>query len=430
MRIPATLGIVILIITTLSGLSFVACGDDDETPVSDDADIQEPQPTEKTPTLPEEEELVITIGNLTDMTGPASNAMLVIDMALDDLVRHYNENNIIPSVRLKVIQYDSQMDPSKFIPGYEWLKEKGADFICTSLPGVAITLETLVNDDKKVLFSQAAEKAAFEPPGYVFMAGPLADHEVFTLLKWIAENDWDYQTKGPAKIGGASWDDPKSRDALEAIEQYAEVHPDQFEWISGHLTPMATFTWGPEVDALKDCDYLYPPGIMGNFVKEYRDAGHTAKLIGAGVHFAFRKMIDDAGLWDEIDGMLITTPNTYWNEEDELATLVKQILNEYHPDEAENIIQMGWTYLSMISDYPIVDIVARAVESVGPKSFDTQALFEAASSYTLTVEGILRFSYNESKRYSNDYYGIYEANSAQEDLIRIDPEWYYHVTQP
>ena len=48
----------------------------------------------------------------------------------------------------------------------------------------------------------------------------------------------------------------------------------------------------------------------------------------------------------------------------------------------------------------------------------------------MTIEGLSRFSYNETKRYPNNYYGVYEARSAQEDLIRIDPEWYYHVAQP
>jgi len=414
MRMMATLGIIILTITTVSGLSFMACGGDDETPVSDVVD--EPQQTGQQSTIPEQEELVITIGNLTDVTGPSSNAMSVIDMALDDLVRHFNENNIIPSVRLKVIQY-------------QWLKERGADLIYSAVPAVALTLEPLVNDEEIIMFAMSAEKAAIEPPGYVFCTGSFADHEVLTLLKWIAENDWDYQTDGPAKIGGASWDEPRSQAAINAMERYAEVHPDQFEFVGGYLTNF-TFTWGPEVEALKDCDYLYPPGIMATFVKEYRDAGHTAKLFGAGSHFSFLNLIDDAGLWDEIDGMLVASLNPYWNEEDELVTLAKQLLNENHPDEAEKIMRMGWTYTSIQNLYIMLDIIARTVESSVPENFDSQTLFKSAISYSLTVEGVPRFSYSETKRYLYNYFGIYEARSAQEDLIRIDPEPRYHVDQP
>ena len=429
MRILAILGITILTITTLSGLSFMACDSSDEAPVSDGVVVDESQQTGEQSTIPEQEELVITIGNLTDVTGPSSNAMSIIDMALDDLVRHYNTNNVIPSVRLKVIQYDGQMDPSKTIPGYQWLKERGADLIYSAVPAVALTLEPLVNDEEIIMFAMSPVNPAIEPPGYVFATGPPSDHEVLTLLKWIAENDWDYQTDGPAKIGGASWDDPRSQAAINAMERYAEVHPDQFEFVGGYLTNF-TFTWGPEVEALKDCDYLYPPGIMATFVKEYRDAGHTAKLFGAGSHFSFLNMIDDAGLWDEIDGMLVASLNPYWNEEDEMVTLAKQLLNENHPDEAEKIMRMGWTYTSIQNLYIMLDIIARAVESSGPENFDSQALFKAAISYSLTVEGVPRFSYSETKRYLYNYFGIYEARSAQEDLIRIDPEPRYHVDQP
>ena len=427
MRMMAPLGIIILSIIILNGLSFMACSGGDETQVSDVVD--EPQQAGEQSTIPEQEELVITIGNLTDVTGPSSNAMSVIDMAFDDLVQHYNTNNIIPSVRLKIIQYDGQMDPSKFIPGYEWLKEKGADVIYTAVPSVALTLETLVNDERIVMFAMAPDRAAIEPPGYVFSTGPMADHEILTLLKWIAENDWDYQANGPAKIGGASWDDTRGQAVFEAMERYAEVHPDQFKFVGGYLTNF-TFTWGPEVEALKDCDYLYPPTIMSSFIKEYRDAGYTAKLIGAGAHFSFLNMIDNAGLWDEIDGMLVDAPNSYWNEEDEIINLTKQLLNENHPDEAEKIMRMGWTYTSMSSNYAMLDIIAETLESTGPENFDTQALFETANSYTLMVEGVPRFSYDETKRYPYNYFGIYEARAAEEDLFRIDPELYYHVPEP
>ena len=428
MRILTTLGVTILVITILCGLSFIACSEGDKTPISDVVDETHKMEDQSIPPQ-QEEELVITIGDLTDVTGPSSNAMSVIDMALDDLVQYFNTNNLIPSVELKVIQYDGQMDPSKFIPGYEWLKEKGADLIYSAVPSVAITLEALVNNDDMMMFAMAPVKAAIEPPGNIFCTGSFADHEVLTLMKWIAENDWDYQTKGPAKIGGASWDEPRGHAAFNAMEQYAESHPDQFEFIGGYLTNFS-FTWGPEVEALKNCDYLYPPGIMATFVREYRDAGYTARLFGAGAHFSFLNMIDDAGLWDEIDGMLVASVNPYWSEDDEMISLAKQLLNENHPDEAGKIMRMGWTYTTIDNLYIMLDIIARAIESAGTENFDSQTLFEAANAYSLTVDGVPRFSYSETKRYPYNYYGIYQARSTEEDLLRIDPEPYFHVDQP
>ncbi|NQT74268.1 MAG: hypothetical protein HQ553_16105, partial [Chloroflexi bacterium] len=66
-----------------------------------------------TPEMPETPpDVVITIGNLSDLTGVSSNAMVYINMALDDLIKYYNENNLIPGVRLNVITYDGQMNPA------------------------------------------------------------------------------------------------------------------------------------------------------------------------------------------------------------------------------------------------------------------------------------------------------------------------------
>ena len=44
---------------------------------------------------------IIKIGNHTDVTGPASNAMQYITMALEDLVEYYNEQGIVPGIEFE-----------------------------------------------------------------------------------------------------------------------------------------------------------------------------------------------------------------------------------------------------------------------------------------------------------------------------------------
>jgi hypothetical protein len=77
---------------------------------------------EQAGTTESEEEIVLIIGNLTDKSGPASNARKIIDMALEDVAKYYNNNNLIPGVELKIVSYDSMYDPSKHIPGYNPIK--------------------------------------------------------------------------------------------------------------------------------------------------------------------------------------------------------------------------------------------------------------------------------------------------------------------
>ena len=110
--------ILIILSSTLIITIGTACNDNDSafTPVDDK-------------TLPVDDithikDVVITIGNLTDVTGPASNALTVITMSLEDTAEYYNKQYLIPGVTFEVITYDGQYDPSRDIPGYEWLMER------------------------------------------------------------------------------------------------------------------------------------------------------------------------------------------------------------------------------------------------------------------------------------------------------------------
>jgi len=368
--------------------------------------------------------VVFTIGNLSDITGASSNAIANINIAMDDFIEYYNENNLIPGVRLNVITYDGQVNPTLDIPGYEWLIERGADLIFSPIPATPTTLKPRVDKDKVVLFALSATEQGFLPPGYVFNLGVDSRHEAYTIMKWIADNDWDYTTNGPAKIGGAAWSESYSDELLAAIEDYCAVHPDQFEWVGGYLTHFS-LNWQAEVEALKDCDYVYPGIVMNSFVKQYREAGYTkATFIGSDTQAAFFAAIDAAELWDEIDGMLFLKTPRWWNEEGEMINLVKQLLHENHPNQANEIIRSGNGYLVMNQLYPMFSIIADAAEAVGPQNIDSQALYDAATSFTLTIDGAQRFSFGEDKRRMIDMYGVYEARGAEKDIFRLHDEWY------
>lgn len=412
----------VMLVALILVIGTAGCGGDDgETPV----------PTaQPTSTSEPQKNVVITIGNLTDKTGPGATAMAYVDMGLADTVDYYNENSLIPGIKVKVIEYDGQFDPSRDIPGYEWLKEKGADVIMAFLQITPVTLQPKVNKDKVVLFTATTEQQVLYPPGYIFAMTNLWEELVYTQLKWIVENDWDYRTKGPAKLGGAGWNDPGTNITHIAAEAYAEAHPDQFEWVGGYLTEVATFNWGPEVEALKDCDYIFAPIIMSNFAKEYRTAGYTAKFLAGEAQTSFFGVISDARLWDEIDGSLFTLSTKWWNEEEgELLDLVKDLMHQNRPGDAEDIMRAGKSYFAVTQAVQMLEIIKTAAENVGPENVDSQAIYEAAQSFSMTVDGMSRFSFSETKRTAVDYLAIYEANGAAKDIFRAS-DWLPVVTEP
>ncbi len=400
----------ILILVILSMACFVpACGDGNGNGT--------PPATTQSP-----EDVVITIGNHTDKTGVASNALKYIDMAIKDSIRYYNENNLIPGVRVKLIEYDGQADPSRDITGYKWLKERGADVVTAWFPAVATTLRPFINSDGIPLFGTIVGKEIMYPPGYLFLTNTLLENTAWTMIKWLAGNHWDYESNGPARIGGVCWETDDCGAYFGAIKQYAELHPEQIEWVSGHIVPVSTFQWTHEVEALKDCDYIWVPNIMGTFVKAYKDAGYSAVFLGSDNQLAFWRLIGDMRIWDELDGTLFISTSEWWDDEGELIDLIKELVEKYHPNSVEEIRSAGKSYIAVGNAFMVLEIIKSAAETVGPENLDSEAIYQAAQSFTMTIDGLDRYSFTEEKRTAVDYLVIYEADGEAGDLVRIS-DW-------
>ena len=141
----------------------------------------------------------------------------------------------------------------------------------------ALNLKSLLEEDNMVLFALYPLKEALEPPGYIFSAcTTLPEYSCWTLLKWIAENDPDFPKDRPAKLGAAGWADGHSEPFFEAAKKYAEVHPDQYNWINGFITGYS-FKWEKEANSLKGCDYVIPPARISDFARDYNAVGGTAR---------------------------------------------------------------------------------------------------------------------------------------------------------
>jgi len=420
----ATLALLLFI-----ALLLCACGGDGEQGIASptaqpSGELQRPSVSPGEPA----QVRTITIGNLTDKTGMAAGGFEPINMALNDMADYHNANGLIPGVKLNVIEYDGQYDPAKDVPGYRWLKERGADVIFTANPSSAVTLRSLVDKDKIVLFSGSAERDALLPPGYVVGLTNYTEDIIYTLLKWVAENDWDYETKGPAKVAGVNWDTAYWSVAFAAAERYAKAHPDQFEWVGGHLTGVI-FTWSTEVEAVKEADYVFAPSApIASFVKEYRAAGCTGKLLGTDVQSAFLGVIHDARLWDELDGALFTRSVEWWNEEGPIAELAKSLVQQYHRGEASSIMRTG-SYFAVNQVYQTLEIMKDAAAEAGPENMNSEDIMRAAETFSRMIDGLEMYSLSKTKRTTINYNAIYEARGEEKDIFRVS-NWLPIVESP
>ncbi|MFO8011222.1 MAG: ABC transporter substrate-binding protein [Dehalococcoidia bacterium] len=428
MRFWKLITVLCFIITLIALPLMTACGGDDETPTESPTS----SPTEPgEPTTEPADEVTIKIGNLTDKTGPASQAMQVVDMALKDLVRYYNENNFIPNVKLEVVDYDTQYDPSRDIPAYQWLVERGVDFCYTGLPTTPLTLKSLVNKDEVVLFSSSGLEDLGDPPGWVFVINPAFSDVGESMLKWIAENDWDYEADGPAKLGMATWVTPAFEEFINGFNQYIDDHPEQFEWEGLFTEQPGTFTWDIPAQELKDADYVFVPGAgMIPFVKTYRDAGGKATLLMTDSHIAFLGMLRDARLVDEMNGTLCFLPCRWWNEDAELVNLAKQLFVEYHGEsELEKQIRRGGAYMtSMHMLHGMLEAVKKAVADFGAENFSSQTFYDSLTDFSINQgEAYRTWGWTDTDRFGYDYFRVYEFDGEKDDFISTGPDWYPYI---
>jgi len=406
------------------------CDDGEDTPSPTTTPTESPTPTEPA------EDVTITIGSLTDKTGMASAALTIVDMALTDVVGYFNDNNLIPGVKLDTIFYDGQYDSANDIPGYHWLREHGADLIITPVPSVPISLLPFLEEDEMVLFSQSATKEPLEPPGWVFSMGITPEDFVYTLMDWIAQNDWNYETKGPAKVGAVGGMDAYALSLQDGLEAYCTAHPDQFEWVDGFMAEWTVLTFAPEINVLMDCDYVMAPstGVQTcTFMKQFREAGGTARFLGTDAQAAFIGLIYSSVGWEDLDGMPFALSVRWWNEPGyELVDLTWDLLEEKHPDRIASAVFGGTSYIGTLHTcYGILHIIGETVKEVGAQNFSSRALYETAETFSMTFDGGKGWNFRPTRRTPWNYLGIYKASAAEEDLVRVGADYWHPVrTEP
>jgi hypothetical protein len=222
------------------------------------------------------------------------------------------------------------------------------------------------------------------------------------------------------------------------LEEYAAVHPDQYEWVTGYLDDGHKCNWSTEVGALKDCDYVVPTyhhctqqcGYAG-FAAEYRESGYTAKFIGTDKHLSDIKYSQSPEEWNVWNGTLLIRSSQWWNEESDIVDLTKLLDQQNHSGR-----EAGWghwayyEYLSVAKVYVMLEIIKDAVASSGPEGFNSDALYKAAQSFSLSTYGVERYSFNATKRTAVNYVGVYEVRAEGKDIFRVEPDWYTVVLNP
>jgi len=374
----------------------------------------------------EEGVVTIRIGEITDLTGPGSPAVITLHYCLEDMVRYYNEEGLIPGVKLDIVTWDNKYDPAREIPGYEYVKEHGADIIAVVIPTSGPVLKTFADRDKIPIVSYSTHPDTFEPPGWVFNLSNDAAAHVKTLFQWISDEHW--HGEGAFKFGIAAWSEPQIISMRKAAEEWSEDNPDLIDFVASYIVPFGTVTWAHELDALQDCDYICVMGFpMGGFMKAFEERGYSATFIdpssGAASYRGF--LVDMLGYEGILDGTLTSNSAPFWSDDTPIVSLAKELLDRYRPGQKEEVIYAGLAYCGAVHNtIYYFDILKNAIAEVGAENFDGQAFYDAAVKYRIggpLFEGYYpeTWGFTETKRYVVDHALIQEFSAEHQDIVTV-----------
>jgi hypothetical protein len=369
----------------------------------------------------EEGKVTITIGEITDLTGPASPALLSVHYVTMDLVDYYNEEDLIPGVKLELVTYDCAYNPARDIPGYEWVRGRGAKIIFAPIYSTAEILKYFAEQDKVPVVTSSPTELILEPPGWVFALGATFADQMRTVLKWIGENHWDYTAEGRVpKVGYVGWQQAASVDIAQAMREYCQAHPDKFEWGSSCLPPVGTMSFIGEAEKLKGCDYIgvfaYTPGF---FIRDFQAKGYDATFISEASAGAYKGFFVDLVGWEGVDGLLSSTTQGWVSDPYPKLDLAKEILGQNHPAEADDLIRAGTGYVCGFVTFSIFfEMIRNAVAEVGAENFDGQAFYDASLDFEVQYDGFPRWYFTETDRSCVHDVAIYEWSAAVEDQVR------------
>ena len=372
----------------------------------------------------EEGKVPVVIGFVSDFSGAASSALRVLWWNVTDFVKYTNEEDPIPGVELKIVSYDTKYDTARDLPGYEWVKDKGAQVILAPIGGTVEAMKPFAAEDKIPLWCGNATLPVVEPPGWAFAPMPLEGALTKTLLEWIS-TQWDY-SQGKPKIASVSWDVTTMLERVRGAREYCQEHPDKFEYLGDAIAPPGAATWAGEIVKVKDCDLINVAcggTSAATFINEFRSKGYNQRIIATYSMWAFQSMMEEKAGKEALDGSWFASPIGWWGDPSPVWDLLELLLSKYRAGEAESIKRdFGPAYPAAMVPLVVIDIIREAVAEVGAENFDGEVFYNTAVKWRKTYGGFDEWTFADGKRYAARHVKIYEYQADVGGPVQLT-EW-------
>lgn len=244
----------------------------------------------------------IKIGQSMDLTGPiaASGKLLVEDGQW--MTKYVNDfKGGLNGTKLEWLWADDAFSPPRTISAFQRMNEQGIVLITVQSSTSVLALAPIAERAQVPIIGMNAEPGSLYPPGWVYLAFPTANADLFVgVLTWIKQN-WK-ETRSP-NVAIMGWDNSLGRSTLMAKKYWEDM---KIQIVTQDFLPPTATDWSTPLlkarDAKADFIFVSNSHPASEFV--LRDAERTGirgkiPIIMNGISVQIDDSIDAAGALTE-----------------------------------------------------------------------------------------------------------------------------------
>jgi branched-chain amino acid transport system substrate-binding protein len=350
------------------------------------------------------ENVVITIGDLPNLTGAYAATQSCYVESNGGAVKLANEKNYIPGVTLKYEWVDAATDPAKAMTAYKKLlaSTPRPSVIIDHSTAIGVALKQTAAADKMPIVEGGVSNEMLIPPGWVFYYGSPYTCEVGAYVNWY-KSQWK-ESRAP-RFAALTWDIPYGR-AWISDESMAYIKAQGFEIVGQEFIPAVPSDTTPQLLRLKDakvdcCFGAMYPSALAVVLKDANKLDMTGTFTWGGVYaVSLAELVGYVG--PLANGCTVTSTD---------------ILPDMWKDKSpymQEVWDKNGTKLAPATMFAFANAAERVVigmgaikaasEKVGAKNVDGQAVYNALTQMkSFDPWGVgAPITYSETKRFGQD----------------------------
>jgi len=367
---------------------------------------------------PTVEEKTVQLGWILPLTGPPSYPCQVMLSGGQDYLRYFNEQEVIPEVRIEYLWRDNAYQVPLSLSHYGRLSAAGVPLvIIEEAPPLLALRESFVKDEVVAFMSGGGYHETIYPGhSWIYTITPSLGEQAAVVLQYFMEN---WKEERPPRIVFVASESPWGYEPRYATGYARSLG---FEVLPLELTPHVVLDATTQLLRLKEegADIVHLQALaeaVGPILRDTERLGLLGQIQFAGHSSAMgERVIKLAGVASE--GFL-TSRSYPWFDEIEVPgiKLIVDNMMKYHGEvKTDPEYFCGWVEAAVICE-----AIRRAIENVGYENLDGSAIKEALDGMKdFDVYGLASITYKPDDHRGATKMAVYEVRSGE--IVRVS-DW-------